>query len=97
MYEPGPTDAELAVAGLTREEVTTSVEIWPENLRACMLFQSLQTQWNLAPMGGPVGLNFVVAYARMDRMELTPEEYNQLDEDLQLLEAAALATMRESH
>ncbi len=45
-------------------------------------------------MGGPIGLNFLVAYNRMDRMGLTPEEYNQLDEDLQVMEDAALEAMR---
>lgn len=45
-------------------------------------------------MGGPTGLNFVVAYHRMDRMGLTPEEYNELDEDLQVMEVAALEAMR---
>lgn len=70
------------------------VELWPENVRAFDLFWSLRKQWNLAPMGGPIGLNFLVAYNRMDRMALTPEEYNQLDEDLQLMEDAALEAMR---
>ena len=47
-------------------------------------------------MGGPIGLNFLVAYNRMDRMGLTTEEYNQLDEDLQVMEEAALLAMRSS-
>ena len=59
-----------------------------------MLFRGMQTQWNLAPMGGPIGLNFLVAYSRMDRMGLTQEEYNHLDEDLQAMEGAALEAMR---
>jgi len=83
------------VAGLTLEDLAADpVEIWPENVQAYMLFRGLQTQWNLAPMGGPIGLNFVVAYARMDRLGLAAEEYNQLDEDLQAMEAAALEAMR---
>ena len=73
---------------------TDPVEIWPENVQAFNLFYSLRKQWNLAPMGGPIGLNFMVAYNRMDRMGLTPEEYNQLDEDLQVMEDAALEAMR---
>jgi hypothetical protein len=94
MYEAGPTDDELAIAGLTRDEVATSVEIWPGNVRAYNLFYGLRRQWNIAPMGGPIGLNFLVAYNRMDRMGLTTEEYNQLDEDLQVMEDAALQAMR---
>lgn len=84
----------MEVAGLTREDVATSVEIWPANVRAYNLFYGLRKQWNIAPMGGPIGLNFLVAYNRMDRMGLTTEEYNQLDEDLQVMEDAALEAMR---
>jgi len=96
MYEAVPTDAELATAGMTRDEVTTSVEIWPDNVQAYNTFSGLRKQWNFAPMGGPIGLNFLVAYNRMDRMGLTVEEYNQLDEDLQVMEDAALTAMRSS-
>lgn len=95
MYESEPSEAELAVAGLTLEDLAADpVEIWPENVRAYELFYSLRKQWNLALMGGPIGLNFLVAYSRMDRMDLTREEYNQLDEDLQLMEDSALEAMR---
>ena len=94
MYEAAPSDADLAVAGLTRDEVTTSAEIWPENVLAYNTFYGLRKQWNIAPMGGPIGLNFLVAYNRMDRMGLTTEEYNELDEDLQVMEDAALQAMR---
>lgn len=72
-----------------------AVEIWPDNVRAFNLFYSLRRQWQFAPMGGPIGLNFLVAYNRMDRMGLTPEEYNQLDADLQEMEEAALEAMRD--
>ena len=83
------------MAGLTLEDLAADpVEIWPENVRAYELFYGLRKQWVLAPMGGPIGLNFLVAYSRIDRMGLTREEYNQLDEDLQVMEDAALEAMR---
>jgi len=83
------------VAGLRREDLAAdTVEIWPENFLTYQMFCGMQRQWVLAPMGGPIGLNFLVAYSRMDRMGLTPEEYNQLDEDLQVMEGAALEAMR---
>lgn len=94
MYTSEPTDAELAVAGLTREDVATSTEVWPEHVPVFNLFQSLRTQWR-ASMGGPTGLDFLVAFRRMDRMGLSPEAYNQMDEDLQIMEAAALKVMHE--
>ena len=63
-------------------------------MQAFDLFYGMRKQWRLAPMGGPVGLDFLVAYSRMDRMGLTPEEYNQHDADLQVMEDAALEAMR---
>ena len=74
--------------------MATSVEIWPENVRAHNLFQTLHTQWRVG-MGGATGLDFLVAYRRMDRMGLSPDEYDQLDGDLQVMEAAALQAMHE--
>jgi hypothetical protein len=77
---------------MTREDVATSCEIWPENVRAFNLFHSLTTQWRIG-MSGRTGLDYVVAYHRMDRMGLSAEEYAQLDQDLQVMEVAALNTM----
>lgn len=62
-------------------------------MKAFNLFQSLSTQWRMG-MSGPTGLDYFVAYHRMDRMGLTPEEYEQLDNDLQIMEAAALTVMQ---
>jgi hypothetical protein len=55
-----------------------------------LLFSKLQTQW-WTGMGGPTGLNHLVLLARMDRMNLTPEEFDDLDADIRLMESAALA------
>ncbi len=79
---------------MTREDVATSVDIWPDNIRAASLFQSLRTQWRVG-MGGPVGIDFLVAYSRMDRMSLSPEEYDHLDRDLQIMEDEALRVISE--
>jgi hypothetical protein len=54
----------------------------------------MRTQWYVA-MNGPFGLRFAIAYQRMDRMGLSPAEYDQLDEDLQIMEASALQVMHE--
>lgn len=79
---------------MTREDVATSVDIWPDNVRAYNLFQGLRTQWRVG-MGGPVGIDFLVAYRRMDRMNLSPEEYDCLDSDLQVMEGEALRVISE--
>lgn len=74
--------------------MATSIEIWPDNVRAFNLFQGLRTQWRVG-MGGATGLDYFVAYHRMDRMGLPPEEYEQLDLDIQIMEAAVLQWMNE--
>ena len=73
--------------------MTTSTEVWPENVRAFNLFQGLGSQWHIG-MAGATGLNYQTAYSRMDRMCLSSEEYDQLDNDLQTMEVAALNAMR---
>lgn len=44
-------------------------------------------------MGGPSGLDYAVAYRKMDRMGLSPAAYDLLEGDLQVLEYEALATI----
>lgn len=68
--------------------------MWPDNLQSLNLFRGLRTQWRVG-MGGPTGLDFMVAFRRMDRMGLSPAQYDQLDQDLQVMEAAALQIMHE--
>lgn len=74
--------------------MATTIEIWPDNVRAFNLFQGLRTQWRVG-MNGPVGLDFMVAYHRMDRMGLTPDDYAQMEQDLHIMEAAAINVMYE--
>ncbi len=70
------------------------VEIWPENWDAFHLFQVLATQWRVG-MGGPTGLDHNVLLARLDRMALDPADRDQLDEDVRVMELAALEAMAE--
>lgn len=59
MYDPGPTDAELAIWGLMREDVidTSVTEIWPENWLPFEVFRRMTDQW-YSGMNGPTGLNY---------------------------------------
>ena len=56
----------------------------------------MDTQWRVG-MNGPTGLDFNVLYRKMDRMGLSPDEYDQLEADVSVMEAAALDTMRKRH
>ena len=49
----------------------------------------MRTQWRVG-MGGPTGLDYSVLYRRMDRMGLTPEQYDQMEADIAVMESAAL-------
>ncbi|MCY0913255.1 DUF1799 domain-containing protein [Massilia antarctica] len=91
MYAKGPTPEELAAAGLTAEDFAgePAVEPWPDNLAALLLFQYLRTQWRTGA-GGPSGLDYTVMHRKMDRMGLAPDDYDQLEHDIQTMEVAAL-------
>lgn len=41
-------------------------------------------------MSGYVGLNYLVLFARMDRMTLSEQEYEWLFDDVRVIEAEAL-------
>ena len=44
-------------------------------------------------MGGRTGLDYLVLYHKMDRMNLSEDDYAQLEHDIAVLERAALEEM----
>ena len=78
------------MSGLTRADFDCEiVEVWPENWRAFCLLCDLQTQWRGAGTT-IVGLDYNVMYRKMDRMDLSAEEYDELESDMRTAEAGAL-------
>lgn len=73
---------------------TEVVEVWPENWQAFRLLCDIRTQWRGAGMG-IIGLDYNVAHRKMDRMSLTPEQWDDMEDDIRVMEAAAMAAMRE--
>lgn len=66
MHAARPSDEELAVLGLLREDIEPDpLEIWPENLPALGVFIAMRTQWRSGP-SGPVGLDYNVLPIVMD-------------------------------
>lgn len=63
--------------------------MWPENWPAFSVFVRVRTQWRTGPRG-VIGLDYGVIYRELDRMHLGPDRYDQLMDDLRVLEAAAL-------
>jgi hypothetical protein len=45
-------------------------------------------------MGGAYALDYSVLYARMDRLRLPDDEWQQLFDDIRVIEATALQQMR---
>lgn len=95
MYTPAPTERDLEASGLTAEDLAgDAVEVWPENLLTYKLFADLQTQWNVG-MGGPTGLNYLVLFAKIDRLGLVGDQAIDMEEDIRAMEHEALRTMSE--
>lgn len=43
-----------------------------------------------------VGLDYNVLYKKMDRMNLSPERYDELENEIRMMEYAAMEVMRET-
>ncbi len=62
---------------------------WPENAQAIYLFIQLLTQWRVG-MSGPTGLDYAAVYPLLDRKATDSDEWDQLFDDLRVMEGAAL-------
>lgn len=94
MYEAEPSDAELAVAGLSREEVATSCEVWPENWQVYGLFCVMATQWRIG-MAGPTGLDYSALPVALRMICAARADWQQLMADVRVMESAAISAMRD--
>jgi len=77
---------------LPEDYANDTLEIWHENHQAIQLFISLSTQWRVGA-GGPTGLDYNVLFTRMERLGLTPERYEQLFDDVRVIESEALTIL----
>ena len=98
MYRPALTKkqlAEMETAGLTLEDFgDQTVEVWPENWPAYALFAYMRTQWRVG-MAGATGLDYGPLHRKMDRMDLAPADYDDLEADIQTMEYAAISIMND--
>lgn len=75
---------------MTVEEASgPPIEVWPDNLQAVNLFITLSTQWRTGS-SGVVGLDYNVLYKKMDRLKLSSDRYDELEEEIRVMEGAAL-------
>lgn len=72
------------------------MEIWPDNELACSIFRRVGTRWRLPPIGGvPIGLQWEAIYPLMERLKLGDDQWNDLHDDLMVLEMAAIEVFNE--
>ena len=84
----------MEAGGFTPEDFETEpVEVWPENWPAWGLFCEMSGQWRIAPMGGPTALDYCALFMRMDRLDVSKTEWNELFADIRVIEGAALKQM----
>lgn len=78
-------------------ERSKDVDVWPENWPSVTLFVEVGNQWNRSGMSGvEVSLNYAVLFARMERMRLSDERWEEMFSDIRHMEREALRVMRES-
>ncbi|WP_343728524.1 DUF1799 domain-containing protein [Duganella sp.] len=93
MYTPAASPAELAAWGLLPSDIP-DVEVFEDNFEAFDLFCYMGTQW-MVGMGGATGLRYEVAHHKLDRANLSNDEYEARMTDLRIMEQAALKAMRD--
>ena len=69
--------------------MSKDVAVWPENERAVQIFIRMGTQWRIG-MGGPTGFDYTSLYPLLDRAARDPDEWDDLFEDVRLMETTAL-------
>lgn len=96
LYEKPLSAQELAAWGFKPSDFDHEyVEVWPENQPAFMLFQALRTQWRTG-MGGATGLDYTAVFALMRERRIPAKQRQELFDDIQAMEDAALEAMQES-
>ena len=92
MYSKVEAETNPFLAGLAAIQAAKECEIWPENMAAIDLFNTLSTQWIVGP-GGVTGLNYIPLFSRMDRMKLSEQEYEWMFGDIRVIESEALKAL----
>jgi Phage related hypothetical protein (DUF1799) len=95
MYQP-KADASVAAAwGFVGSIEADPVEIYPDNLASFELFNAMSTQWRISAMGSVTGLDYSALPAVMHMQSIKHREQSDRFKDLQVMEQAALETMRD--
>lgn len=88
-------EKELKAFGLKASDFASTIKVLPDNEIPFNLFLYMATQWR-SGMNGYIGMDYNVLLHKMDRMKLSERDYLQLEDDMQVMENAALEQMREN-
>lgn len=93
-YAPGPNADELALIGITAEDVAdnTVVEVWPENWAPMNVLLAMETQWRTV-QGGVTGLDYSVLPMIFTLCGVKRKKQNDVLGALQVMEQEALKQM----
>jgi len=72
----------------------SEVEIYPENWETVSVFSQMSTQWRPA-FSGVIGLDYSVLFRLMDNLQLSKSEWEQMFNDIRIMESVALETIRQ--
>jgi len=96
MYEPGPSEADLAAFGMTLADIPDEeYEVWPDNWPAFRLFEAMSTQWRTG-MGGASGLDYNALPPVASMLGIKRRELSEAFHDIRVMEAEAMLVMSES-
>ncbi|MDR6394628.1 DUF1799 domain-containing protein [Herbaspirillum seropedicae] len=98
MYRPEPDKGQLAAIGLKPSDFGPAAliqDVFPENMPAVDLFQTMDTQWRTG-MGGVQGLDYGVLPSVLRLMEIPESQWKSLFSDLRVMEMAVLEMLQES-
>lgn len=73
------------------------MDVWPESWASFTLFSEIGSQWNRAGMDGVAeSLNYGALFARMERMRLSDDRWEEIFSDIRHMEREALRVMSEN-
>lgn len=96
MYEPGPSEADLAAFGLSLADIPEKeCEVLAENWQSFCLFNALSTQWRTGACGA-TGLDYTSIRDVAGYLGIKKKQIAEIFPDLQVMEAEALLVMSDS-
>lgn len=96
MYEPGPSEADLAAFGLSLADIPDKdCEVLADNWPAFRLFNALSTQWRTGACGA-TGLDYTAIREVAGFLGIKKKQIAEIFPDLQVMEIEAIAVMAEA-